>query len=67
MGILARLVHDGQVTGEVRPGNPDAIVHLYCVLVNEFVLLSADQAVADPFTTPQFHDLLDGALRAPRP
>jgi hypothetical protein len=46
MGILARLVHDGQVTGEVRPGDPDASAHLYCVLVNEFVLLSADQAVA---------------------
>jgi hypothetical protein len=44
-----------------------AIAHLCCVLVNEFVLISAGQAVADPFTTPQFHDLLDGALRAPRP
>jgi hypothetical protein len=44
-----------------------AIAHLCCVLVNEFVLISAGQAVADPFTTPQFHDLFDGALRAPRP
>jgi hypothetical protein len=33
---------------------PDAIAHLYCVLVNEFHRLSADPAVGDPFTTPQF-------------
>jgi hypothetical protein len=32
----------------MRP--PGAIAHCYCVLVNEFVLLSANQAVADPFT-----------------
>jgi hypothetical protein len=57
MGILAKLAQDGQETGEVRPGNPDAIAHLSSALVNEFVLISVDQAVTDPFTIPQFHAL----------
>jgi AcrR family transcriptional regulator len=66
MGILARLVRDGQGSSELRPGNSGAIAQLYSVLVNEYVLISADQADADALTAPQFHALLDGALRAPR-
>jgi hypothetical protein len=64
MGILARLVHDGQATGEVRPGKPDVIAHLYCVLINEFALLSADQAVA-PVHHLAVPRPVDGALRVP--
>lgn len=63
MVLLAAIVADGQQAGEIRAGNPRAIAHLYSVLVNEFILLG-NANDAGSLTSPQFHDLVDGALRA---
>jgi AcrR family transcriptional regulator len=63
MAILATIVADGQQHGEIRAGSPRALAHLYSVLVNEFVLLG-NANDDESLTSPQFHDLVDGALRA---
>ena len=68
MSALAQLVREGQITGEIRGGNERALVHLYSVLINEHVFLSAaDSARTGTLTTEQFHALVDGALRNPPP
>jgi AcrR family transcriptional regulator len=68
MVLIASVVEDGQAVGQIRAGNPGVVAHLYSVLVNEFVLLEAnpDGARIDPFTTEQFHDLIDAAFRSGR-
>jgi len=64
MNVLAQLVHEGQIVGEIRDGTPRALAHLYSVLINEHVFLSAAGATtAGALTTEQFHALIDGALR----
>ena len=37
--LIATIVEDGQVRGQIREGNGAALAHLYSVLVNEFILL----------------------------
>ena len=64
MNVLAQLVHEGQIAGEIRDGDARALAHLYSVLINEHVFLSAARAsTAGALTTEQFHALIDGALR----
>lgn len=65
MVLLAGVVKAGQKAGEIRAGHPRALAHLYSVLINEHVLLSAATSNASPLTPSQFHGLIDGALRAP--
>ncbi len=68
MNTLAGIVRAGQAAGEIRPGNASTIAHLYSVLVNEHVLLSAGAADSPgPLSTEQFHSLVEGALRNPKP
>lgn len=65
--LLARIVADGQETGQIRDGDARAIAHLYTVLVNEFMLFDTnpDEANIGALTASQFHSLLDGTLRKP--
>lgn len=62
MSILAGIFVEGQRLGEIRTGSPRALAHLYSVLVNEYILLGAANG-AELLTSPQFHGLIDGALR----
>jgi AcrR family transcriptional regulator len=64
---VATIVKDGQSAGRIRKGNERSIAHLYSVMVNEFVLLATSSAEANvgTLTAEEFHDFVDGALRAP--
>jgi AcrR family transcriptional regulator len=61
MELMADLIREGQKDGEIRGGDPRALAHLASVLTNEFVLADL------PLTRAEFHEVLDGALRASRP
>ena len=65
--LLAGVVVAGQARGEIRAGNPQALAHLYSVLVNEHIFLHEDvTGRTDASLSPEvFHALVDGALRAP--
>jgi AcrR family transcriptional regulator len=65
--LLARIVHQGQVAGQIRPGNDRSIAHLFLVLLNEFVLfgVNSDESNLGTLTADQFHDFIDGAFRHP--
>ncbi|MDT7770762.1 MAG: hypothetical protein QOI30_3779, partial [Mycobacterium sp.] len=60
MTLMADLVREGQQRAEIRAGDPDALAHLASVLTNEFVLANVSMPAAE------FHEVFDGALRAPR-
>jgi hypothetical protein len=63
---MTGIVEDGQKTGEIRQGNPGALLHLYMTLVNEHVFLSAiSNPASGMLTLDQFHGFVDGALRRP--
>jgi AcrR family transcriptional regulator len=66
LSLIAAIVEDGQLRGQIREGNGLVLAHLYSVLVNEFVLLHAghDDSDAGALTSVQFHGVVDGALRA---
>jgi AcrR family transcriptional regulator len=64
--LVADLVRAGQAAGEIRPGDPRAIAHLYEVIVHEHVILAAaEDPHAANLTRSELHAFLDGALRAP--
>ncbi len=66
MTLIAGIVGAGQSAGEIRDGDTYAIAHLYSVLINEHVLLAAENASGTGMLTPeQFHGLVDGMLRNP--
>jgi AcrR family transcriptional regulator len=67
MTLLSEVVEEGQMTGEIREGDPGVLAHLYSVLINEFVLLDGGpgERSAHAFSSEQFHHLVDGALRSP--
>jgi AcrR family transcriptional regulator len=65
MAALEGLVEEGQDRGEIRPGDPTSLAHLYSVLVNEYALLGATPGIA-MLTESQFHGVVDGALRTER-
>jgi hypothetical protein len=56
---MTDLVREGQISGEMRAGDPRALAHLASVLTNEFVLADL------PLTRDEFHAAFDGTLRAP--
>jgi AcrR family transcriptional regulator len=66
LNLIATIVEDGQVRGEIREGNGHALAHLYSVLLNEFILLHAsqDETSTGILTSVEFHGVVDGALRA---
>jgi AcrR family transcriptional regulator len=66
LSLIASIVEDGQIRGQIREGNGRALAHLYSVLLNEFILLHAtpDETTTGVLTSVQFHGLVDGALRA---
>jgi AcrR family transcriptional regulator len=65
LSLIAAIVEDGQVRGQIREGNGRALAHLYSVLLNEYILLHAtqDETSTDTLTSAQFHSVVDGALR----
>jgi AcrR family transcriptional regulator len=67
MSLISHVVSEGQKAGELREGSPDAIAHLYSVLINEHVLLFTENQAnhTGRLTLEQFHGLVDGALRRP--
>jgi hypothetical protein len=67
LALMTGIVEEGQRVGEIREGSPDALIHLYMALVYEHVFLADSVNPAGALTLEQFQDLVDGALRAPRP
>jgi hypothetical protein len=63
MTILSSIVVEGQECGDIRTGSPRSLAHFFSVLVNEFILLGNTDD-SESLTMLQFHDLVDGALRA---
>jgi len=64
--LVADLVEAGQAAGQIRPGDPRAMAHLYEVIVHEHVILAAaDNPHAANLSRSDLHDFVDGALRAP--
>jgi AcrR family transcriptional regulator len=65
MDLLASVVADGQSRGEIRTGHAPALAHLYSVLINEHVFLSAEatERSGTSLSREEFHALVDGALR----
>jgi len=64
--LLAGVTVAGQALGEIRTGDPHALVHLYSVLVNEHIFLDLDArgGRGDALSQDEFHALVDSALRA---
>lgn len=56
--IITGYIKAGQSCGDIRSGDPDALAHLYEVLLNEFVT-----AGAGALTREELHSFIDGALR----
>jgi len=67
--LIAGIIEDGQDQGQIRQGDGRALAHLYSVLVNEYILLHAnqDESSRGTLTSAQFHGVVDGALRAAEP
>jgi TetR/AcrR family transcriptional regulator len=67
--LIAGIIEDGQDQGQIRQGDGRALAHLYSVLVNEYILLHANQDESNrgTLTSAQFHGVVDGALRAAEP
>jgi hypothetical protein len=66
LALMTAIVEEGQRTGEIREGNPSALLHLYMTLVYEHVHLSTTTTQPmGALTLDQFHALIDGALRQP--
>jgi AcrR family transcriptional regulator len=63
MAALRSIVEEGQRRGEIRSGNPTALVHLFSVLVNEYLLLR-DASEKGGLSETEFHAFVDGAIRA---
>jgi AcrR family transcriptional regulator len=64
--VLTDLVRTGQSTGQIRPGNPQGLAHVYEVLIHEHVVLAAaDSPPVANLTRSELHDFIDGALHRP--
>lgn len=61
---MVGIIEDGQAAGEIRDGSARALLHFYMTLVYEHVFLVAPDNPAPALTREQFHDMVDGALRA---
>jgi AcrR family transcriptional regulator len=65
LALMTGIVQDGQHTGEIREGDPGALLHLYMTLVYEHVHLATTNPTTGRLTLDQFHAFIDGALRQP--
>jgi AcrR family transcriptional regulator len=65
LSLISSIVEEGQAVGQIRDGNGRALAHLYSVLLNEFILLHAnqDESSIGTLTSPEFHGVVDGAFR----
>lgn len=63
--LMTSLVEDGQKIGEIRQGDPSALIHLYMALVYEHVFLAGPGNLSGFLTLEQFQGVVDGALRNP--
>ena len=66
LALMTAIIEDGQRQGEIRTGNPSALIHLSMTLVYEHVFLVATENPGGSLTLDEFQDLIDGALRATR-
>ena len=66
LSLIAAIIEEGQIRGQIKEGNGRALAHLYSVLLNEFILLHArqDETSTGTLTSEQFHGVVDGALRS---
>jgi AcrR family transcriptional regulator len=62
MTAITGMIDEGQVSGEIRAGDPRSLAHLFSVLLNEYALLDAMPGIGK-LTEAQFHEFVDGALR----
>jgi AcrR family transcriptional regulator len=67
LALMTGIIEDGQRTGEIREGNPNALLHLYMTLVYEHVYISTATQATGTLTLDQFHAFIEGALRQPHP
>ena len=67
VALMVGIIEDGQAAGEIRDGSASALLHFYVSLVYEHVFLATRENPAPALTREQFHDLVDGALRAATP
>jgi len=63
MTAIAGMIEKGQLEGDIRSGDPNSLAHLLSVLLNEYALLDAVPGIGK-LTEVQFHEFVDGALRA---
>lgn len=66
LAVMTAIVEEGQRLGEIRDGDPGALIHLYQTLVNEHIYLAGSvNPGIGALTIEQFHAVVDGALRNP--
>jgi AcrR family transcriptional regulator len=63
MDLEAGLVTEGQRTGEIRGGDPQALAHLFSVLVNTYLTVGAIEGSTGGLTTDEIHEILESVLR----
>ena len=63
MAAIAGVIKEGQIRGDIRSGDSGSLAHLFSVLLNEYALLDVLPGVGK-LTEVQFHEFVDGALRA---
>jgi AcrR family transcriptional regulator len=64
VALMVGIIKDGQAAGEIRDGSASALLHFYMTLVYEHVYLATPENPAPALTRDQFHEMVDGALRA---
>ena len=64
VALMVGIIEDGQAAGEIRDGSAAALLHFYMTLVYEHVFLATPENPAPALTSDQFHEMVDGALRA---
>jgi AcrR family transcriptional regulator len=65
MNAITGVIKEGQANGDIRAGDAASLAHLFSVVLNEYALV--DLIPGDgKLTEVQFHEFVDGALRAPQ-
>jgi AcrR family transcriptional regulator len=70
MALETEIIREGQRSGDIRPGDPRALAHLYSVIVNTFLAVGASseeagmEAATSGLTAHEMHEIIDGAFRA---
>jgi AcrR family transcriptional regulator len=65
MNAIAGVIKEGQAKGDIRAGDAGSLAHLFSVVLNEYALVDLIPGFGK-LTEVQFHEFVDGALRAPQ-